>query len=70
MAGYDAHFEIYRDQRTPDREFRWRLRARNGEVVAVSEGYTQKASCQTAVENVRVLAPSADVQDLTQASQT
>jgi uncharacterized protein YegP (UPF0339 family) len=30
-------------------EYRWRLRAANGEIVASGEGYTSKANCQRAI---------------------
>lgn len=65
MPGYDAHFEIYSDKSTPDREFRWRFRAANGEVVADGEGYTTKANCRHAIEVLQREAPGADIQDLT-----
>ena len=51
-------FEIYKDKAG---EFRFRLKARNGEIIAVSEGYTAKASCQNGVESVRKNAPDAAV---------
>ena len=34
-------FEIYKDAK---REFRFRLRANNHKIIAVSEGYTRKAN--------------------------
>ena len=43
-------FEVYKDKAG---EFRFRLKARNGEIIAVSEGYKAKASCQNGVESVR-----------------
>jgi uncharacterized protein YegP (UPF0339 family) len=43
-------FEIYKD--TAD-EWRWRLKARNGKVIAVSEGYTSKAGCLNGVRSVQ-----------------
>jgi uncharacterized protein YegP (UPF0339 family) len=45
--------EIYRDGR---REWRWRLRAANGRIVADSgEGYRRRASVYRAIECVRAL---------------
>ncbi len=45
--------EIYRDGR---REWRWRLKASNGRIVADSgEGYRRRASVHRAVECVRAL---------------
>ena len=43
-------FEIYKDKAG---EFRFRLKARNGEIIAVSEGYTAMACCLNGVESVR-----------------
>lgn len=42
-------FEMYTDKAG---EFRFRLKARNGEVIAVSEGYKAKASCENGIESV------------------
>ena len=43
-------FEMYTDKAG---EFRFRLKARNGEVIAVSEGYAAKASCLNGVDSVK-----------------
>ena len=43
-------FEIYKDKAG---EFRFRLKARNGEVIAISEGYVKKDSCKNGIESVR-----------------
>jgi len=43
-------FEIYKDKAG---EFRFRLKARNGEPILASEGYTAKASCVNGVESVK-----------------
>ncbi len=51
-------FEMYEDK---GGEYRFRLKARNGEVIAVSEGYTTKASCLNGIESVRKNAPEAEV---------
>ena len=51
-------FEMYTDKAG---EFRFRLKARNGEIIAVSEGYKAKASCQNGIESVRKNAPDAEV---------
>jgi uncharacterized protein YegP (UPF0339 family) len=34
-------------------EFRFRLKAKNGEVIAASEGYKAKASCLNGIDSVR-----------------
>ena len=48
-------FEIYTDKAG---EFRFRLKARNGEPILSSEGYTRKDSCLNGVESVRKNADS------------
>lgn len=51
-------FEIYNDKKG---EFRFRLKARNGEIIAVSEGYVAKAGCMNGIESVRENAPEAEI---------
>ena len=51
-------FEMYQDKAG---EYRFRLKARNGEIIATSEGYSAKASCLNGVESVRKNAPEAEV---------
>ena len=46
-------------------QFRFRLKAGNGEIIATSEGYTTKASCQKGIESVRTNAPTATIDDQT-----
>ena len=42
-----AQFEIYKDER---REFRWRFKANNGEILAESaEGYNNRDNCEHAI---------------------
>jgi hypothetical protein len=43
-------FEMYVDKAG---EFRFRLKARNGEIILASEGYSQKAGCKNGIESVR-----------------
>ncbi|MFV0209766.1 YegP family protein [Empedobacter falsenii] len=43
-------FEIYQDKAG---EYRFRLKARNGQNILSSEGYKQKASCENGIESVR-----------------
>lgn len=43
-------FEAYRDK---SGAYRFRLRARNGKIIAVSDSYTAKASCLDGIESVR-----------------
>ena len=51
-------FEMYADKAG---EFRFRLKARNGEIIATSEGYVTKASCENGIESVKKNAPEAEV---------
>ena len=48
-------FEIYNDK---SGEFRFRLKAKNGEIILSSEGYTAKASCVNGIESVKKNADS------------
>ena len=54
-------FEMYVDKAG---EFRFRLKARNGEIIATSEGYKAKASCLNGIESVRKNAPDAEVEKI------
>ena len=62
VEGYAAEkhpkFEVYTDKAG---EFRFRLKARNGEIIATSEGYTSKAACENGIESVRKNAPEAEI---------
>ncbi len=51
-------FEIYADKAG---EFRFRLKATNGQIIAVSEGYTTLANCENGVESVKKNAPDAEI---------
>lgn len=52
-------FIIYRDN---ERQWRWRLRARNGNIVADSgEGYVRKSAAVKAAVRIRTEAPDADI---------
>lgn len=53
-------FEVYRDRAG---EFRFRLKAPNGQQIAASEGYTTKAACLNGIESVRRNAAGAPVLD-------
>ena len=57
-----AKFEIFKDSKE---EYRFRLKAPNGEIIATSEGYTTKDNCKKGIEAVRKYAPIAEVEDLT-----
>ena len=51
MAG---KFEIYKDKRG---EFRFRLKASNGQNILASEGYKGKPSCKNGIESVKKNSP-------------
>ena len=53
-----AKFEMYKDKQG---EFRFRLKAANGETIATSEGYKSKDSCKNGIESVKKNAASAEV---------
>lgn len=55
MAG---KFELYKDKAGA---YRFRLKAGNGEVIAISEAYSSKASAQNGIESVRKNAADATV---------
>ena len=62
VEGYEEKknpkFEIYTDKAG---EFRFRLKATNGQVIAVSEGYSAMAGCKNGVESVQKNAPDAEI---------
>jgi len=58
MAG---KFEIYTDKAG---QFRFRLKAGNGEVIATSEAYTSKAGAKNGIASVQKNAPDAPTTDL------
>ena len=51
-------FEVYKDKAG---EFRFRLKAGNGEIIAASEGYKAKASCMKGIASVQENAAWSDV---------
>ena len=51
-------FEVYQDKAG---EYRFRLKAKNGENIGKSEGYKAKASCMNGIASVGKNAPEADV---------
>lgn len=53
-------FEVYTDKAG---EYRFRLTARNGKTIAVSEGYKAKNSCMNGIESVRKNAADAKIVD-------
>ncbi len=55
-----VHFEIYRDKAG---EFRFRIKATNGNVLASSEGYKAKASAVNAIDRIKADARAAETTD-------
>lgn len=51
-------FELYIDKAG---DYRFRLKARNGEIIAVSENYNAKAGCLNGIESVRKNAVQAEI---------
>ena len=51
-------FEWYKDAKG---KFRFRLKAANGEIIAVSEAYASKEGCVGGIESVKKNAPIAKV---------
>lgn len=54
-------FEMYADKAG---EFRFRLKAKNGKIIAVSEGYTTKAACENGIDSVRKNADTAEIEEI------
>ena len=59
-AATNPKFEMYEDK---GGTFRFRLKARNGQIIATSENYTTRASCENGIESVRKNAPEAEVEE-------
>ena len=51
-------FELYQDRAG---QYRFRLKATNGQIIATSEGYVAKASCENGIESVRKNAEEAEL---------
>ena len=62
VAGYtpvtNPKFEVYKDKAG---EFRFRLKARNGEIILTGESYKAKASCLNGIDSIRRNAPEAPI---------
>ena len=54
-------FEVYTDKAG---EFRFRLKATNGEIIATGEGYKAKAGCLNGIESIKKNAPEAPVEKI------
>ena len=51
-------FEMYIDKAG---EYRFRLKATNGQIIAVGESYTQLSGCLNGIESVKKNAPDAEI---------
>ena len=51
-------FEVYQDKAG---EFRFRLKARNGEIIATGEGYKAKSGCMNGIDSIKRNAPDAEI---------
>lgn len=51
-------FEVYTDKKG---EFRFRLKAGNGEIIATGESYKAKAGCINGIESIKKNAPDAEI---------
>ena len=51
-------FELYRDKAG---QYRFRLKARNGQIIATSEGYVTKVNCENGIQSVKNNAGEAEV---------
>ena len=62
VEGYEAlthpKYELYADKAG---EYRWRLKARNGEPIGKSEGYKAKASALNGIDSIGRNAPEGEV---------
>ena len=56
-----AKFEVYESK---NGEYRFRLKAANGQVVATGEGYPTKAGAHGGCEAVKRAAAAADIEDV------
>ena len=54
-------FELFQDKAG---QFRFRLKARNGKIIAVSESYSTKAGCENGIESVRKNAPDGTTEEI------
>ena len=55
----NPRLELYQDKRE---DYRFRLRARNGEIIAVSESYSSRSACLSGLESVLANAPTAEIE--------
>ncbi|OPX66184.1 MAG: hypothetical protein A4E37_02133 [Methanoregulaceae archaeon PtaB.Bin056] len=54
-------FEVYTDKAG---KYRFRLKASNGEIIAVGESYSSKSACMNGIESVRKNAATATIEEV------
>jgi uncharacterized protein YegP (UPF0339 family) len=54
-------FEVFHDKAG---EYRFRLKASNGQIIAVSQAYRSRAACMKGIESVKANAAEAPVEEL------
>jgi uncharacterized protein YegP (UPF0339 family) len=55
-----AKFEIFQDRR---KQYRFHLKASNGEIIAASEAYETKTACVKGIKSIQKNAPTAQIID-------
>jgi uncharacterized protein YegP (UPF0339 family) len=55
-----AKFEIFLDRK---KQYRFHLKASNGETIAASQGYDTKAACIKGIKSIQKNAPTAEIID-------
>lgn len=58
-----AKFEVYTDKAG---DYRFRLKATNGQVIATGQGYKSKASCLEGIASIKKNAESAEVVEVSE----
>ena len=59
----EPKFEMYTDSAG---KYRFRLKAPNGEVIAVGEAYESKSGCKNGIESIKRNAPKAELVDISE----
>lgn len=57
-AEKNPKFEIYHDKK---KEYRFRLKAANGQIIATGEGYKELKSCKNGIASIKKNAPAAKI---------
>lgn len=58
-----AKFEIYQDKA---KKYRFRLKAGNGQVIAMGEGYESKSACVNGIESIKKNAADAPIVEVSE----